>query len=198
MTTDEKPPVRVYKVGGSLFDWPELLGRLRALLLEEAGRPLLISGGGAAADVVREWDRLHRLGEERSHRLAVKSLCLGEAFLADNLDRAVTVDGRAQAEDAWQTGRLPVLCVDRFLAAEEATDIAPLPHRWDVTSDSIAAWVAARWPAELVLLKSTSPRSARDSFVDSYLESVVGRVRRAGWIDLRTGERGDFAPQFRA
>lgn len=193
MVEENSRPVRVYKVGGSLFEWPELFDRLAALLREEGGRPLLVSGGGAAADVVREWDRVHRLGEERAHRLAIKSLCLGEAFLADGLNGAVIVAGRDDAEDAWRAGRVPILCADRFLAAEEAVDEAPLPHRWDVTSDSIAAWVAARWPAELVLLKSASPRRARVPFVDPFFANVIGRVRHAGWVDLRTGERGDFA-----
>lgn len=186
-------PVRVCKVGGSLFEWPELFDRLAALLREDDGRPLLVSGGGAASDVVRDWDRVHGLGEERAHRLAIKSLCLGEAFLADGLDEAVIVASRRDAEEAWRTGRVPILCVDRFLAAEEALDEAPLPHCWDVTSDSIAAWVAARWAAELVLLKSASPRRARGPFVDPNFATVVSRVGRAGWIDLRTGERGDFA-----
>jgi len=30
----------------------------------------------------------------------------------------------------------------------------PLPHSWDVTSDTIAAWVAATLQGELLLLKS--------------------------------------------
>lgn len=189
----EKGSVRVYKVGGSLFGWPELFGRLAALLRGEGGRPLLVSGGGAAADVVREWDRVHGMGEERSHRLAVKSLCLGEAFLAGGLDGAVVVARRGEAEEAWRAGQTPILCADRFLEAEEGIDLAPLPRCWGVTSDSIAAWVAARWPAELLLLKSASPQRAGEPFVDPFFTNVIGRVGRAGWVDLRTGERGDFA-----
>jgi aspartokinase-like uncharacterized kinase len=33
-------------------------------------------------------------------------------------------------------------------------DADPLPHRWDVTSDTIAAWVAYRLGLPLVVLKS--------------------------------------------
>jgi aspartokinase-like uncharacterized kinase len=168
--------------------------RLEALLRSEPGRPLLVSGGGGAADVVREWDRVHRLGDERAHRLAVKSLRLGEAFLADGLAGAVIAESRADAAAAWAAGRVPVLCAGRFLDAEEPTAAEPLPRCWDVTSDSIAAWVSARWPADLVLLKSTTPDAAAELFVDPYFVKLIGRVRRAEWIDLRGGRRGRFTP----
>lgn len=184
--------VCVYKVGGSLFDWPELFSRLAELLRGERRRPLLIAGGGGAADIVRGWDRVHRLGEERSHRLAIKSLGLGETLLADGVDETTVVGDRGEAGEAWRTGRTPVLCVDRFLADEEATGSETLPHTWDVTSDSIAAWVATRWPAELTLLKSTTPGAAGEGFVDPYFGQAARRVRRVRWVNLRTGEGGDL------
>lgn len=182
--------IRIYKVGGSLFDWPELFDRLTALLTSESGRPLLVSGGGAAADVVREWDRLHQLGDRRAHRLAITSLRLGEAFLADGLAGATIVTDRQQAAAAWTMQRLPILCVEEFLNAEEAAGAEPLPASWNVTSDSIAAWIAGRWPAELVLLKSTTPEFAREPFVDRYFPIACRTVRAAEWLDLHTGRRG--------
>lgn len=187
-------PVTVYKVGGSLFDWPDLFPRLADLLRRSGGRPLLVSGGGAAADVVRDWDRVHGLGDEQAHRLAIKSLCLGEAFLAAGLGELPVVHDREGAAEAWRRGQIPVLCTDRFLAEEEAASDSTLPHRWSVTSDSIAAWVAERWPAGLVLLKSTSPDGAVDSFVDPYFQKAAERVLSKGWVDLRTGASGAFGP----
>ncbi|MGC1274619.1 MAG: hypothetical protein WBC44_13015 [Planctomycetaceae bacterium] len=182
--------VHIYKVGGSLFDWPELFDRLTALLAGEPGRPLLVSGGGAPADVVREWDRVHRLGERRAHRLALTSLRLGEAFLADGLAGATIVTDREQAAAAWSMQRLPILCAEAFLNSEEAAGAEPLPASWDVTSDSIAAWIAGRWPADLVLLKSTSPDFAREPFVDRHFPIARRPLREAEWLDLHTGRRG--------
>ena len=116
--------VCVYKVGGSLFEWPELFGRLEAFLKAEGTRPLLVSGGGGAADAVRHWDRVHGLGEARSHRLAIKSLGLGEAFLADGLAGAAPVSDRPAAETAWAAGQndLPALVpgAQQIIAAESA------------------------------------------------------------------------------
>src|SRR5439155_8330146 len=49
-----------------------------------------------------------------------------------------------------RTGRLNVLAPSAWLLRAD-----PFPHSWDVTSDSIAAWVArALRTARLVLLKS--------------------------------------------
>ena len=51
---------------------------------------------------------------------------------------------------ALATRRLPILAPAEWLRAAD-----PLPHSWDVTSDSIAAWVAGQvFARQLVLLKS--------------------------------------------
>ncbi len=63
----------VIKVGGSLFDWPDLPSRLMEFLggreaVDRHERIVLIAGGGAAADMVRGLDNMHRLGDETAHR----------------------------------------------------------------------------------------------------------------------------------
>ena len=62
--------------------------------------------------------------------------------------------------------RLPVLAPSRWLR-----DADPLPHSWDVTSDSIAAWVAGEVGARrLVLVK---PPGAGDQAVDPYFHRAL-------------------------
>lgn len=189
----------VYKVGGSLLTLPDLSERLRDLLdRRQERRPLLIVGGGTVADVVRGWDRLHGLGEERAHRLALTSLRLNEALLAELLPRACIVNGRDEAADAWSDDRFPILSAENFLAREE-TSVAPgerLPHTWDVTSDSIAAWVVLRWPAdELILLKSVSLPGDHDALssgtgglVDRHFRQMALRLPRIGWVNFRSAD----------
>src|SRR5262249_50947889 len=80
----------VVKVGGSLYDLPGLGARLRAWLERLPSREvLLVPGGGPAADVVRDLDRLHRLGEEAAHWLALRALSVNARFLAALLPGAV-------------------------------------------------------------------------------------------------------------
>ncbi|MBN9120193.1 MAG: hypothetical protein J0I06_13690, partial [Planctomycetes bacterium] len=72
----------VVKVGGSLFDHPKLGPGLRRYVESFApAEVLLVAGGGPAADAVREWDRVHELGEEASHWLALQALDVTRALL---------------------------------------------------------------------------------------------------------------------
>src|SRR5439155_895308 len=65
----------VVKVGGSLFDHPNLGPALREFVESLApAEVLLVPGGGPVADAVRELDRVHGLGEEAAHWLALRAL----------------------------------------------------------------------------------------------------------------------------
>ena len=74
--------VVVVKVGGSLYDLPDLGSRLRAWLTEQCAGDdvVLVPGGGGTADVIRHFDRVHGLGEETSHWLALRALTLNAQF----------------------------------------------------------------------------------------------------------------------
>jgi aspartokinase-like uncharacterized kinase len=152
--------ITVVKVGGSLFDLPDLGIRLQTWLAAE--RPsdvfdvLLIPGGGPTTDAVRELDRIHGLGEEKSHWLALRALSLSAHFLASLLPSARVLDDLSQCRRAWKEGTIPILDVHQFARADER-HARHLPHAWAVSSDALAARVAVVIQArELVLLKSTS------------------------------------------
>src|ERR1051325_5490791 len=82
----------VVKVGGSLFDLPDLRQRMQRFLGDlDAQRVLLVPGGGAAADVVRALDRVHGLGEEASHWLALQAMSVNARFLGALLPEAPLV-----------------------------------------------------------------------------------------------------------
>jgi aspartokinase-like uncharacterized kinase len=62
---------------------------------------------------------------------------------------------------------VPVLAPSRWLREAD-----PLPHSWDVTSDSIAAWVAGAVGARrLVLIKP--PNAAGGDLVDGYFSRAL-------------------------
>jgi aspartokinase-like uncharacterized kinase len=127
------PPL-VVKVGGSLFD------RIVPLLeiFREAGRPVLIvPGGGKFADLVRRLD----VSEDAAHWMAIAGMEQFSWYIASH---GIPVTS-ALAPPSGVTVLLP------YCALRE---IDPLPHSWDVTSDTIAAWVAKELPADLLVLKS--------------------------------------------
>jgi aspartokinase-like uncharacterized kinase len=156
------PPYTI-KVGGSLFDLPDLGRRLGQWLAGLAqGQVLLVPGGGPTADVVRLLDRRHHLGEERAHWLALRALSLNAHFLAALLPKSVVLTDLDGCPRAWQENRLAILDAFAFAQADEAQP-AQLAHSWEVTSDSIAARAAQLVGTEqLILLKSVDLEHPRD------------------------------------
>jgi aspartokinase-like uncharacterized kinase len=182
--------VLVVKVGGSLYDLPELGPRLRRFLasLGEVDR-LIVPGGGVTADAIRAFDRDHHLGAEPSHWLALRACAVNAHFLARLLPGVPVV---ALPEECCGLG---ILDPFTFALADEGRP-GCLPHHWDATSDSVAARVAVVARADLVLLKSiTLPEgmswseAAAAGHVDTTFPGVVAegglRVRavnlRAWW-----------------
>jgi 5-(aminomethyl)-3-furanmethanol phosphate kinase len=178
----------VAKVGGSLFDLPDLADRLRQWLAGLRDRSIvLVPGGGAGADVVRRLDEIHRLGDESAHWLALGVARVNAQFLAGLLDMpliSTPLDASAHA--------VSVLDPYEFCRLDEGPPGA-LPHTWDVTTDSIAARVAAVACGSLVLLKSTDlpPRTtwqdaAANGLVDRAFPNLVAATGvNVSWLNLR-------------
>lgn len=166
-------PVRVIKLGGSLLEWPELAARLRAwLAVQSPAANILIVGGGALVDKLRELDAAKAFASETSHFLAIRAMSVTASAVAGQLPEARLVEA-IERLDLADCDTLQVLDTQRFLSREHGTAEA-LPASWDVTSDSIAARVATALEAhELVLLKSSLPPRATS------LESLA----RSGYVD---------------
>jgi len=192
--------VIVVKVGGSLFDHPRLGPGLRAYLDSLApSEVLLVPGGGRMADAVRELDRIHGLGEELSHWVAVRAMdVMGEVLRAScrvgraslrarptfalsdaagsamvGLEDSTHPTKSDDGPDRLDCSRVTFLNCLAFLKTDDSRPGA-LPHSWAVTSDSIAARAAIVFGAErLVLLKSV------DVPAGTSWEEAAAR----GWVD---------------
>jgi aspartokinase-like uncharacterized kinase len=171
----------VVKVGGSLFDLPDLGLRLNRWLDSSSLRNvLLVPGGGATTDLVRAWDRQARLGEEVSHWLALRGLSLNAHFLAAIVPHSLVVDGPHACAAVWSQRRVAVLDCLVFAATDE-TRPSHLPHTWAVTSDCVAARAAVVAEArQLVLLKSRSfpepidwRNASRQGLVDEFFPTLM-------------------------
>jgi 5-(aminomethyl)-3-furanmethanol phosphate kinase len=189
----------VVKVGGGL-------GRsagddaLRALcrVLGELGERhalLVVPGGGGFADAVREADRTFGLRAATSHRMAILGMEQFGWLLSDLIPGAERCADLARA-GGLADGRTTVLLPARL-------PLDALPASWQVTSDSIAAWVAGQLGADrLVLVKEVDglfaawpPRgqplarltvaelaALRPGGVDAYLPTALERARFETWV----------------
>jgi len=145
------PPEIVVKVGGALLRHPRVLDRALAVLAAAApaARMVLVPGGGPFADAVRAVDQALGLPPDASHWMAVLAMDQYAHLLAARLHGGCLVDDPSGIAAALDAGRVPVLAPSRWLRAAD-----PLPHSWEVTSDSLAAWIAGRLgAARLVLVK---------------------------------------------
>jgi aspartokinase-like uncharacterized kinase len=191
------PPLTVYKIGGSLFDLPELPDVLRVVLAQRPqNAAVLIAGGGPVGDVIREWDRVHRLGDDAAHELALEGMDLTASFLARFFPEARLIRSEQQLRMAVADRVLTILCAGCFIKAAEAQGHPPLEHSWRVTSDSIAAWTAeVVAAAELVLIKSVPvpcglslAEATAAGLVDKQFPVVAARLPLIGWVNARAGE----------
>jgi 5-(aminomethyl)-3-furanmethanol phosphate kinase len=164
------PVDTVLKIGGGVLDDVAAFDAVLALAGQAARRRrlLIVPGGGAFADAVREADRRLTLPDSAAHWMAILAMDQSAHLLCARLDGATIVAQPEEIGAAIDAGRVPVLAPSRWLR-----DADPLPHSWDVTSDSIAAWVAGRVGArQLVLVK---PRGVQrpEHAVDPYFARAV-------------------------
>ena len=185
----------IIKLGGSLLGVPDLAGRLTNFLRDfSRPRPILVSGGGAAINLLRNWDRMYLIGEEESHWIALRILSINSRIVARMLpDLLELVDSPEGCVNAWERSRVPVYDSYHYIVDIDEVSHDPLPRRWRVTSDSIAASMAVTFGApELVLLKSvTLPErislveAARERLVDAHFPVVARSISRLVSLNLR-------------
>jgi 5-(aminomethyl)-3-furanmethanol phosphate kinase len=212
---------RVVKLGGSLLTWPEWPAAFRRWsAMQPERRTVLIAGGGGAADTVRDWDRAHNLDQSDAHWLAIDAMSvtaqlaarlLPEAALTDDwcvLDSPgwpelnVGVPPLGGSPSATAKTPAPLLIFDPRLFLQQIEPTAggtPLPHSWDVTSDSIAARIADLLGSEeLVLFKSCLPaaeiasleQTANAGYVDGCFPEFASKLPLVRLVNLRDS---DFA-----
>ena len=149
----------VIKVGGGVLARADTFDAVMAeISLASREAALLVPGGGPFADTVRDVDRQVGLSDDAAHWMAILAMDQYAHVIASRLPNGEIVHGPDEIESALERRRTPVLAPYHWLRA-----VDPLPHSWDVTSDSIAAWVAGQVGAErLVLVKPAGASGLAD------------------------------------
>ena len=141
----------VLKIGGSLGRsnrLADLMPRLSELAPMHG--ILVVPGGGVFADAIRNYDQQFGLDKHASHWMAILAMDQYGHLISSLMRNGEPVQGLADARKVLAQGRVPVLLPYHLLYQSDA-----IPNSWDVTSDSIAAWVADLTGAQqLILLKS--------------------------------------------
>lgn len=140
----------VVKLGGSLADYPDDLRRwLKALAEAGKGRMVIVPGGGIFAAAVREAQKILDFDDAAAHAMGLRAMEQYGLMLCGLQKGLIPARTETEIRNALQENQVPVWLPVQTLASE---DLSP---SWDVTSDSLAAWLAKRLKAEhLVLVKS--------------------------------------------
>lgn len=146
----------VVKLGGSLYDHvPGLVEVFRA-----QSRPLfIVPGGGRFADEIRQ----SGFSDDDAHWAAIAAMDRYGGYIA-----SFGLDTTDQLKIPKKTSVfLPYHCTRHY---------DPLPHTWDVTSDTIAAWIAGRLDHDLLVLKSVDGIRLNDTLTTTISTPVITDV----------------------
>ncbi len=160
----------VVKLGGSLHRDPLLPQWLRLLWEMGRGKAVIVPGGGAFADLVREHQVRWRFDDLSAHNMAVLAMMQSALMMEGMTKGLVTGIGDRPAEGDDKAASKPMVlaatpaAIRRFLRDDRVVIWLPrnwlrrqpdaMTH-WGATSDSLAAALAATLGADrLVLVKS--------------------------------------------
>jgi 5-(aminomethyl)-3-furanmethanol phosphate kinase len=176
----------VVKLGGSLARDRQFARWIEALRNYKSGA-IIVPGGGPFADCVRDAQTYMRFGDATAHRMAVLATEQYAIACASSFPDVLLVTDEAQLRLIGE-GRMAF-----WLPSRMALGADDLPENWQVTSDSLAAWLARRLDLEaLVLLKSVDakadPISAQaliegeivDPFFARFAARTNAEIRMAG------------------
>lgn len=135
----------VVKIGGSLF--PEYIDDLCHVFEKVDEKIVLINGGGELANKIREYDTKYSYGSDANHWSAIKCMDTLAILIATHSDKIKTITSIDEIAQVHLEDKIPLLMTYNIL-----NQIDPLPHSWNVTSDSISAWLAGEINASKLLI----------------------------------------------
>ncbi|TPK46566.1 MULTISPECIES: (5-formylfuran-3-yl)methyl phosphate synthase [unclassified Mesorhizobium] len=146
----------VVKLGGSTAHAAEMTSWIAAL----AGSRLpivIVPGGGLFADQVRETQTRMDFSDTAAHAMAILAMEQFGQIILDRDERLTPARSLEEIVRALDEGKVPV-----WLPSSLALPAPDLPASWDITSDSLAAWLGGKLGANaLLLIKQT------DAFFDN-------------------------------
>jgi aspartokinase-like uncharacterized kinase len=161
----ETQRLAILKLGGSLARG----GRLREWLdaiRSQAWRVVLVPGGGPFADVVRRLQGEIGFDDLAAHEMAMAAMSQFGRALQSLRPGFELVASAEDIQAALAIGKTPIWSPERMALA------ANLPASWDITSDSLAAWLAGALRAErLILVKHAASAGS------------VAALAAAGFVD---------------
>jgi aspartokinase-like uncharacterized kinase len=187
----------VVKLGGSLSRDPLLTRWLRMLAEIGGARIAVVPGGGPFADAVRAAQERWSFDDVAAHNMAVLAMAQTAQMLLALEPRLVPAIDEGGIRRTLHAGR-PALWLPLTLLRDSPDPITS----WDVTSDSLALWLARRLNAERLVIVKSCVLPPAHTLAELVAMGVLDR-RFDGWAQdapfpIEVVHRGDIAPMHDA
>lgn len=174
----------VVKIGGSLLGEPELASWLENLVRFSDGKIVIVPGGGIFADTVREAQQLSNINDCAAHELALLAMDqFGLLMAGMNAGLATASSELEIAERGWQHRGI-VWLPSKMVLADDT-----IPRNWQVTSDSLSAWLANKLGAEQLILVKSKPLTSYQNALSTPLQTLVeDNLIDSQFVEFATGQ----------
>lgn len=159
--------MHVVKLGGGLIEVPAALREWLGILGGAGrGRVVVVPGGGPFADAVRTAQCKIGFDDRAAHRMAILAMDQYACLLASVGPALVLCASEEHIRSTLGARGVPVWLPSAMTLAD-----ASIAESWDVTSDSLAAWLARRlgasalWLVKRVATSETDPQRLSDTCV---------------------------------
>ena len=118
---------------------------------------LFVIGGGEFANLIRKYDKEIGFSQDVTHETAIDAMDILAKLLNDKLaftEISYTID---EAKSIADSNKIPIMICSEILKENE-----PFKHSWDVTSDSIAAYIASLLDAKLLIATNVNGIYTKD------------------------------------
>jgi aspartokinase-like uncharacterized kinase len=174
--------MQIIKLGGSLSQSQDLLICLQRIKQKGQGRVVLVPGGGGFADQVRLAQQYWQFNDVIAHEMAILAMQqMALVFKGLQPDFILA----ASVAEIKQTLRQPALPIIWSPSIHELNQ-AGVAASWEITSDSLAAWLATQLEAdELILVKAAAVESnslahlSQQGVIDKAFMQFVANARFA-------------------
>ena len=158
----------VLKLGGSLLGSSELAHWLELVVKYGDGKVVIVPGGGLFANSVREAQQISNASDAVAHELALLAMDQFGILLAGMNAGLATASSELEiAERGWQHRGI-VWLPSKMVLADDS-----IPKNWEVTSDSLSAWLANKIGAEQLILVKSKPLLTYQAEAPTPLQNLV-------------------------
>ena len=158
----------VLKLGGSLLSHAPLTQILQLATRAGNGQVVIVPGGGVFAEQVRLTQQQWQYDDQTAHYMAILAMQQMALLLQSLCAGLVIVNNVAMIRASMQQHTV----IWSPLSSE--LDATGIPASWDITSDTLAAWLAVQLSIEHVMLVKSAEFSA---------DSTIAQLSASGVID---------------